>query len=90
LCFGILAVVIIAVWFYLPSKSEMKTLRAERAQLQATIEDLAKRWARIKLDNCGGRLCVAVNIDQGQSHVDWRGAWHVRCDAPRQRFSLLL
>jgi hypothetical protein len=74
--FGIIAAVIAAAWFYLPSKSEMEALRAERAQLQASIEDLAKRGARIKIDNCGGRLCVAVNTDQGQSHVDWRGAWH--------------
>jgi G3E family GTPase len=74
--FGILAAVIAAAWFYLPSKSEMESLRTERAHLQASIEDLAKRGARIKIDTCGGRLCVAVDTDQGQSHVDWRGAWH--------------
>lgn len=74
--FGIVAALIVAAWFYLPSKSEMAALRAERTQLQASIEDLAKRGARIKIDNCGGRLCVVVDTDQGQSHVDWRGAWH--------------
>jgi len=74
--FGVLAAVIAAVVFYLPSRSEMDALRLERAQLQASIEDLEKRGARIKIDNCGGRVCVAVNIDQGKSYVDWRGAWH--------------
>jgi hypothetical protein len=45
-------------------------------ELQVSIEDLEKRGARIKIGNCDGRLCVTVNTDQGQSHVDWRGAWH--------------
>ena len=80
--FGIVAALIVAAWFYLPSKSEMEALRVERAQLQASIENLAKRGARIKIDNCGGRLCVAVNTDQGQSNVDWRGAWHAADGEP--------
>ncbi len=80
--FGILAAVIATAWFYLPSKSETESLRAERAKLQASIEDLAKRGARIKIDSCGGRLCVAVDTDQGQSHVDWRGAWHATDGEP--------
>jgi hypothetical protein len=74
--------VIAAAWFYLPSKSEMESLRAERAKLQASIEDLAKRGARIKIDSCGGRLCVAVDTDQGQSYVDWRGASHATDGEP--------
>jgi hypothetical protein len=33
--FGMLAAVIVAAWFYLPSKSEMDALRTERAQLKS-------------------------------------------------------
>jgi hypothetical protein len=63
--FGILAAVIAAVWFYLPSKSEMESLRSERAQLQASIEDLSNRGGRLKHSMCGAggdpkRFCVLV------------------------------
>lgn len=80
--FRVLVAVLVAVGFYLPSPSEMAALRTERAQLQASIEDFAKRGARIKIDNCGGRLCVAVNTDQGQRYVDWHGEWHAADGEP--------
>ena len=41
--FGILAAVIAAAWLYLPSKSEMESLRRERKQLQASIDNLSSR-----------------------------------------------
>ena len=63
--------------------TEQKTaLEADIAEMQVNAAALAKKGARIKIDNCGGRLCVAVNTDQGQSHVDWRGAWHAADGAP--------
>jgi len=60
--FGIVAAVIAAVSLYLPSKSEMESLRMEREQLQASIENLSKRGATISLSTCGPqkRLCVLV------------------------------
>jgi hypothetical protein len=60
--FGVLAAVIAAVVFYLPSKSEMDALRTERAQLQASIEDLSKRGGRITHSLCGDpkRFCVLI------------------------------
>jgi hypothetical protein len=60
--FGILAAVIAAAWFYLPSKSEMESLRAERAQLQASIEALSGRGGRLTHTLCGDpkRFCVLI------------------------------
>jgi hypothetical protein len=63
--FGIVAAVIGAVWLYLPSKSEMESLRTEREQLQASIEDLSNRGGRLKHSMCGAggaakRFCVLV------------------------------
>jgi len=60
--FGIVAALIVAAWFYLPSKSEMESLRAERAQLQASIEDLSNRGGRLTHTLCGDpkRFCVLI------------------------------
>jgi hypothetical protein len=71
-----IAVTLIAVWWYVPRVSEMKDLRAERAQLQASIEDLSRRGGRIVMNTCGGRLCIEASTDQGKSYIDWQGAWH--------------
>jgi hypothetical protein len=67
---------VLAVWWYVPSVSEMSALRAERDQLQASIEDLSRRGGRIVMNSCGGRLCIEASTDQGKSVIDWRGAWH--------------
>lgn len=63
--FGILAAVLAAVWLYLPSKSEMESLRTERTELQASIEDLSNRGGRMKHSMCGAgtdpkRFCVLI------------------------------
>jgi hypothetical protein len=65
--FGILAAVIATVSLYLPSKSEMESLRTERRQLQASIDDLTKRGAKMKTIECGpqSRLCVLVDRAAG-------------------------
>jgi hypothetical protein len=59
---GIIAAVMIALAFYLPSKSEMEALRTERAQLQASIEDLSNRGGRLTHSLCGDpkRFCVLI------------------------------
>lgn len=57
--------------------TEQRTaIEADIAEMQVTQATLAKKGARIKPTTCGGRLCVAVSTDQGESHVDWTGAWH--------------
>jgi hypothetical protein len=63
--FGILAAVIAAAWLYLPSKSEMESLRTEREQLQASIDSLSNHGARLKSSMCGAtaetkRFCVLI------------------------------
>jgi hypothetical protein len=66
-----IAITVLAVWWYVPSVSEMTALRSERAQLQASIEDLTARGGRIKLNTCGNsgerkRLCVLVDQTAGR------------------------
>jgi hypothetical protein len=48
--------------------SEITALRAEREQLQASIEDLNRRGAKISLKSCGPgkRLCVLVDQSAGR------------------------
>jgi len=63
-----IAVTLIAVWWYVPTVAQMTALRAEHAQLEASIEDLHNRDARIELNTCGSakRLCVLVDTIAGQ------------------------
>jgi hypothetical protein len=72
-----IVITLVAVWLCVPSVSEMNSLRAEKAQLQASIEELSKRGGKIVMNTCGGRLCIAANTDQGLSIVNWHNAWHV-------------
>ena len=51
-------------------------IEADIAEMKVTQAALAKKGARFKTSTCGGRLCVAVSTDQGQSTVDWTQAWH--------------
>ena len=55
----------------MPTVAEMSALRAERDQLQASIEELTARGGRIKLNSCGNsgerkRLCVLVDQAAGR------------------------
>jgi hypothetical protein len=66
-----IAITLLAVWWYVPSVTEMNALRAEREQLQASIADLSQRGGRIKLNSCGNsgerkRLCVLVDQTAGR------------------------
>jgi hypothetical protein len=62
-----IVVTLLAVWAYVPSVSDMNLLRAQQAQLQASIEDLNQRGAKVVLGHCGPkkRLCVAVDESAG-------------------------
>jgi hypothetical protein len=59
----VIAVTLLAVWWYVPSASDMQALRSEKAQLEASIAELKQRGGRLKLSHCGPerRLCVAVD-----------------------------
>src|SRR5262249_51022495 len=51
------------VWWIIPSRSEITTLRARRDALAAEIMKLEEQGGRIELRRCGdgGRLCVRVD-----------------------------
>jgi hypothetical protein len=50
-------------WWFLPSQSELATLRSKRDELAASVARLEQRGGRIDLRRCGGtdRLCVRVD-----------------------------
>ena len=83
---GVGLVLVLAMYglgrFMLPGEAERKEverLRAEKAELEANITDLAKRGGRIKLDRCGpaNRLCVEITTAQGdgQGQTNFQGSW---------------
>lgn len=83
---GVGLVMVLAVYVLgrslLPSEAdrqEVQRLRAEKAELEANIADLAKRGGRIKLSQCGpaNRLCVEITPIQGDgpNQADFQGSW---------------
>jgi len=76
---GIIAAVMIALAFYLPSKSEMEALRTDRAQLQASIEDLSNRGGRLTHTLCGDpkRFCVLIPAHPATWNTDNKEAMYV-------------
>jgi hypothetical protein len=58
-----MVIAVLGVWWYVPSLSEITARRVERDQLQASIEDLNIRGAKMKTIECGpkSRLCVLVD-----------------------------
>jgi len=63
------------VWSWLPSPSEVQTLRQQRDELLAGVERLNKSGARADLQHCGDerRLCVRVDLKAGRfgQHADY-------------------
>ena len=56
---------------------ERKTaLEANIAEMQVNAEALAKKGARIKITDCGGRLCIVANKRQSDKATDWHGLWN--------------
>jgi hypothetical protein len=64
----------LGVWWYEPSQSDIAARRAEREELQASIEDSNKRSAKMKAIGCGpkSRLCVRVDRAAGAFGVPGR------------------
>jgi hypothetical protein len=62
-----MAIALLGVWWYVPSQSDIAARRAERDELQASIDDLTKRGAKMKTIACGpkSRLCVLVDRAAG-------------------------
>jgi len=56
---------------------ERKTaLEADIAEMMVNQAALAKKGARIKIDNCGGRPCIEVSPNQSENLTDWKGPWN--------------
>jgi cell division protein FtsB len=52
--------------FTLPDRAEFDALRSEKAELEASIADLNKRGAKIKINTCDGRICIEASTNQGK------------------------
>lgn len=52
--------------FTLPSQETVDALRSEKSELEASIADLNKRGAKIKINTCSGRLCIEASTNQGK------------------------
>lgn len=66
-CVGIVAV---GFWLWLPSYSEIQSLRAERDRLQLNVAQLEKSGGRLDVGHCGDRICAIV--DEAKSRENWR------------------
>jgi hypothetical protein len=57
--------------------TEQKTaLEADVAAMQVNVSELAKKGGRIKITDCGGRLCIVASKNQTGSFSDWHGLWN--------------
>jgi uncharacterized protein YukE len=55
--------------------AQKAALEAEIIALQGHVDVLEKKGGRIRLADCGGRVCVAASPNQGKGTVSWRGFW---------------
>jgi len=55
--------------------ADVEALRAEKVELQANVDDLARRGGRAKLTTCGSRLCIEVSSNQGEGYEAWNAPW---------------
>jgi hypothetical protein len=62
-------------WWISSDLREIRALQAEKVELQATVDDLAKRGGRAKLTTCGGRLCIEASSNQGEGYEQWAAPW---------------
>jgi len=76
---GMLLVAWMAVWWQRHEVGELVAqkvaLEADLAQLQANVDALEKKGGRIKLEDCGGRVCLVASSNQGKGTVSWKGFW---------------
>ena len=57
--------------------TEQKTaLEADIIAMQINAAELAKKGGRIKITDCGGRLCIIASKNQTGTFSDWHGLWN--------------
>ena len=57
---------------------QIESLSEQKAELEANVALLEKRGGKIKMNNCGGRLCIEASTNQGKGKTDWSGTWQTR------------
>ena len=77
---GMSAMAWASVWWQRNAVNELtaqKTaLEADIAEMQVNAVALAKKGGRIKITDCGGRLCIVASKNQTGSFSDWHGLWN--------------
>lgn len=68
--FGLFTAVMLAVVLLIPSARDLAALRAEKADLEASVADLKRRGGRVQLTTCGdkNRLCALIDPKQFDSN----------------------
>ena len=68
--FGLFTAVMLGVVLLVPSARDLAALRAEKADLEASVAALERRGGRVKLTNCGDkkRLCALIDPEQFNSN----------------------
>ena len=54
---------------------QIESLSEQKAELEANVALLEKRGGKIKMNTCGGRLCIEASTNQGEGMTDWSGSW---------------
>ncbi len=55
-------------YFFIPSAEELMALRAEKKELQATVEKLEEKGGRMQLSHCGSKRKLCVKVDKAGSY----------------------
>ena len=68
--FGLFTAMMLGVVLLVPSARDLAALRAEKADLEASVAALERRGARVQLTNCGDkkRLCALIDPEQFNSN----------------------
>jgi len=56
--------------------AQKAALETDIAEMQVNAEAFAKKGARIKITDCGRRLCIGASKNQGEGASDWHGIWN--------------
>jgi hypothetical protein len=79
---GFVGICAVAWGSVLWQRYQVNVLTVQRAALEADIAEmqinqaaLAKKGARIKFADCGGRVCIVANKNQGEGASDWHAFW---------------
>ena len=72
---GVCLVAYASLWWQM---HQIESLSEQKAELEANVALLEKRGGKIKMNNCGGRLCIEASTNQGKGKTDWSGTWQTR------------